>query len=142
MANLSLTKEELEERISRLEDDIERLSTTDSLTGLLTRVAFLAEIDKQIYFPASPTSQRPGTMIEVFIRDIPRITGTLGRHVGDYVMSALAARLNMMALPVNVKSRLSQDQFGILFPNISDPLAAMTTAKDILKALQAPVDWL
>ena len=142
MANLSLTKEELEERVSRLEEDIERLSTTDSLTGLLTRVAFLAEIDQQIYFPASPTSQRPGTMIEVFIRDIPRITGTLGRHVGDYVMSALAARLNMMALPVNVKSRLSQDQFGILFPNISDPLAAMTTAKDILKALQAPVDWL
>lgn len=142
MAKLSLTKEELEERVSRLEDDIERLSTTDSLTGLLTRVAFLAEIDQKIYFPASPTSQRPGTMIEVFIRDIPRITGTLGRHVGDYVMSALAARLNMMALPVNVKSRLSQDQFGILFPNINDPLAAMTTAKDILKALQAPVDWL
>ena len=142
MAKLSLTKEELEERVSRLEEDIERLSTTDRLTGLLTRAAFLAEIDQRIYFPTSPTSQRPGTMIEVLIRDIPRIAGTLGRHVGDYVISSLAARLNLMTLPNNVKGRLSQDQFAILFPHITDPLMAMTTAKDILKVLQAPVDWL
>ena len=142
MANLPLTREELEERVRTLEEDIERLSTTDSLTGMLTRAAFLAEVDRQIYVPINPAAQRPGTMIEVLVRDIPRITGTLGRHVGDYVISSIAARLNLMSLPDNVKGRLSQDQFAILFPYITDPLMAMKTAKDIIKALQAPVDWL
>jgi diguanylate cyclase (GGDEF)-like protein len=142
MANLPLTQEELQARVSELEADIERLSTTDSLTGLLTRAAFLAEANQRIYLPTNPGSHRPGTLIEVLVRDIPRITGTLGRHVGDYVISALTSRLNLMSLPDNVKGRLSQDQFAILFPNITDPLMAMTTAKEILEVLQEPVDWL
>src|SRR5665213_266394 len=142
MANLPSTLEELQARVSELEADIERLSTTDSLTGLLTRAAFLAEANQQIYLPTNPGSHRPGTLIEVLVRDIPRITGTLGRHVGDYVISALTSRLNLMSLPDNVKGRLSQDQFAILFPNITDPLMAMTTAKEILEVLQEPVDWL
>lgn len=142
MNNSLLTKEELEERVRRLEEDIERLSTHDSLTGLLTRAAFLHEIDAWLCHENQPGNQRSGTMIEILIRNVPRISGILGRHVGEYVISSLASRLNLMPLPKHFRGRLSQDQFGILLPSISDPLTAMTVAKDILKTLQAPVDWL
>ena len=142
MFNQTPTREQLQERVRRLEADIERLSTHDGLTGLFTRTAFLNEIDKRICRTDTAASKKGGTLIEVLIRNIPRITGTLGRHVGDYVISSLAARLNLMQLPDNVTGRLSQDQFGILLPTTDDPLSAMTVAKDILKSLQVPVDWL
>ncbi len=140
--NTDLTKDELLLRVRKLEQDIERLSTHDSLTGLFNRAALLSEIDKKLFFRGNPANSKRGTMIEVLIRNIPRISGTLGRHVSDYVIASLAARLNHMQLPEHVKGRLSQDQFGILLTEIDDPLAAMTVAKDIIKTLQVPVDWL
>ena len=142
MNNSLLTKQELHERVRRLEEDIERLSTHDSLTGLLTRSAFLQEIDQVLKTAAKAGTDNRGSMIEILIRNVPRISGLLGRHVGEYVISSLASRLNHMQLPDHIKGRLSQDQFGILLIDISDPLTAMTVAKDILKAMQAPVDWL
>ena len=142
MNNTLLTKDELLDRVGRLEADIERLSTHDSLTGLLTRSAFLREIDIRLGYQTSATASKSGVMIEILIRNVPRISGVLGRHVGEYVISSLASRLNHMQLPENITGRLSQDQFGILLPTLTDPLAAMTAAKAILKLLQAPVDWL
>lgn len=133
------TVEELQDRIGRLEADIAYLSTHDALTGLLSRIALLGELDTHYGRSGAPPK---GAMVEVAIRNMPRISGTLGRHVADYVIAALAARLNQMPLPASIRARLSHDQFGIFLPEMTDALQAMSITKAIVQNLSRPVDWL
>ena len=134
------TAEELQGHIAKLEADLERLSRCDQLTGLLNRVAFLSEVDEHLARPQAAI--RGGAMIEISVRGIPRISGTLGRHVADYVISALAARLNRMELPAHTSSRIDHSHFAILLHEVADPLEALSTTRDILTTLGQTVDWL
>ena len=124
---------------ARLEDDIARLLTIDVLTGLQNRTAFINKVDASLKLakPGSPQS----ALIEFGIAGLPRITGALGRHVGDYLIAALAARLLAAADPGTLCARLDNKSFALFVPAVQDALAALTMAKRILALLTAPVDW-
>ncbi len=135
-----LTKlEQVQLRNLQLERDVVHLVRHDQLTGLLNRSAFVHDVDKIIKNTEYATSK--GAMIEVHIRGLPRISGSLGRHVGDYAVSALAARLNLICAEFTLRCRLDYWSFAVFIPKIADPLEALTTAKRILEALSQPVDW-
>ena len=131
--------EQLRKHAAQLEKDIAHLIRHDQLTGLMNRSAFVSDVDRMI--TATDYSQTKGAMIEIGIRGIPRITGSLGRHVADYVISALAARLNRMREPETLCCRLDYWSFAIFIPKINDPLEALTTAKSFIETLNKPVDW-
>ena len=131
--------EQLRKHSAQLEKDIAHLVRHDQLTGLMNRGAFVSEVDR--IMSATDYSISKGAMIEIGIRGIPRIAGSLGRHVADYVISALAARLNMMRDPASLCCRLDYWNFAIFIPQINDPLEALTTAKNVIEALGKPVDW-
>ncbi len=134
------TTEELQAHIYRLEADIDHISRHDQLTGLLTRNAFTTLVDQHLN--AIENTTRKGALIEISLRGIPRITGTLGRHVSDYVIAALAARLNLLPLPKGAKARIDHSHFAILLPDLINPLDALTAAKELVAALASPVDWI
>jgi diguanylate cyclase (GGDEF)-like protein len=129
----------LQLRISRLEADIEHLSMHDHLTGLLTRAAFINAVDKAL--STEPVKKTKGALIEISLSGIPRISGTLGRHVSDYVISAIAARLNAMHLPTNFRSRLDHSHYAVFLPEIADALQTMTITKQIIADLSQSIDW-
>jgi diguanylate cyclase (GGDEF)-like protein len=129
------TPEQLQDRIRKLEADIEHMSRHDQLTGLLARTAFVTTLDTRADKCAN------GALIAIAVRGVPRIAGTLGRHVGDYVIAALAARLNAMLLPDAEKCRLDHNHYAIYLPKVSEPLEPLTIAKEIIAALSQPVDW-
>jgi diguanylate cyclase (GGDEF)-like protein len=131
--------EQLRKHNAQLEKDIAHLVRHDQLTGLMNRSSFVSEVDRII--AATDYTENKGAMIEIGIRGIPRIAGSLGRHVADYVISALAARLNTMREPNSLCCRLDYWSFAIFIPKINDPLEALTTAKQVIEALGKPVDW-
>ena len=131
------TPEQLQDRITKLEADIEHMSRHDQLTGLLARTAFVTVLDGIM----SSDSGSNGALIAIAVRGVPRISGTLGRHVGDYVIAALAARLNAMVLSGSLKCRLDHNHYAIYLPKISDPLEPLTIAKEIIGSLSQAVDW-
>ena len=131
--------EQLRKHAAQLERDVVHLVQHDQLTGLLNRSAFVTEVDKLLL--ASSTGKLNSAMIEIGIRGLPRITGSLGRHVGDYAISALAARLNMMTEPESLKCRLDYWSFAIFIPPIDDPLEALIIAKSVMENLGKPIDW-
>ena len=131
--------EQLRKHAVQLERDIAHLVRHDQLTGLMNRSAFVSDVDRII--SATDYSQTKGAMIEIGIRGIPRIAGSLGRHVADYVISALAARLNRTREPETLCCRLDYWNFAVFIPKISDPLEALTTAKSFIEVLNKPVDW-
>ncbi|MDE2444652.1 MAG: GGDEF domain-containing protein [Alphaproteobacteria bacterium] len=124
---------------AQLEKDIAHVIRHDQLTGLMNRTSFVTEVD-QIMSKADYSTTN-AAIIEIGISGIPRIAGSLGRHVADYVISALAARLNAIKDQNSLCCRLDYWSFAIFIPLIHDPLEALTTAKSVIEALSVPVDW-
>jgi diguanylate cyclase (GGDEF)-like protein len=130
---------QLRQQKARLEQDVARLLTMDQLTGLLNRSAFMNHVDA--HFKAAGSAPPRAAMIEFGLTGLPRISGALGRHVGDYILAALAARLHAAVDSNTLCCRLDYRSFAIFLPSIVDPLEAMTLAKKYLKVLCEPVDW-
>ena len=131
--------EQLRRQKARLEEDVSRLLTMDQLTGLLNRSAFMTRVDA--HFKAAGENAPLATMIEFGLTGLPRLAGSLGRHVGDYVVSALAARLHSFAETNTLCCRLDYRSFAVFIPVLTDPLEAMTRAKSFLNCLIEPIDW-
>jgi diguanylate cyclase (GGDEF)-like protein len=131
--------EQLRRHKLRLEEDVARLVNLDQLTGLLNRNAFMTKVDA--HFKAAGEFPPLAAMIEFGMRGLPRLAGSLGRHVGDYLVSALAARLNSTADRTSLICRLDHHSFALFIPNIADALEAMTIAKTCITSLSQPIDW-
>jgi diguanylate cyclase (GGDEF)-like protein len=131
--------EQLRKDKAQLERDIAHLIRHDQLTGLMSRSAFVHEVDQ--YLAAADHSKIKGAMIEIGMRGLTRIAGSLGRHVGDYAVAALAARLNMMRDADSRVCRLDYWSFAVFIPEVVDPLDALTKAKGFMEALRQSVDW-
>jgi diguanylate cyclase (GGDEF)-like protein len=129
----------LRQQKAQLELDIAHLLKHDQLTGLLNRAAFVHEVDAALANPGTPPEQ--AALIEIGIRGLPRISGSLGRHAGDYAVSALAARLHFSQHGRALTCRLDYWSFAIFIPKIGDPLDALTTAKKLIEILSQPIDW-
>jgi diguanylate cyclase (GGDEF)-like protein len=132
--------EQLRRQKKRLEEDVAHLLRVDQLTGLLNRASFMAKIDAHL--KAEGDTPKLGAIIEFGLTGLPRLAGALGRHVGDYVVSALAARLHAAAEAGSMVSRLDHRSFAIFYPTIADPLEAMTRAKAHLTKISEPIDWI
>ena len=137
--NIQQENIQLRRKIARLEEDLARMIAVDQLTGLLNRSSFIAKVDAQ--FAADGEDPPLSAMIEFSLSGLPRITGSLGRHVGDYLVSALAARLHAAIAPETLCCRLDYRSFAIFIPTIAEPLAAMAEAKACLAKLAEPIDW-
>jgi diguanylate cyclase (GGDEF)-like protein len=131
--------EDLRRQKARLEADVARILMTDQLTGLLNRAAFMSRVDA--HFKAAGRDAPLAAMFEIGLTGLPRLAGSLGRHVGDYVVSALAARLHSFVDSTTVCCRLDYRSFAVFIPSIVDPLQAMTFAKSCLTRLAEPIDW-
>jgi diguanylate cyclase (GGDEF)-like protein len=136
---LQAENEQLRRQKARLEEDVTRLLMVDQLTGLLNRSAFISRVDG--HFKRATENAPQAAMIEFGLTGLPRLTGALGRHVGDYLVSALAARLHAAAETSLLCCRLDYRSFAVFIPVIADPLEAMTRAKTLLTRLCEPIDW-
>jgi diguanylate cyclase (GGDEF)-like protein len=141
MTDISITElDELRRKIGALEKDVQHMITHDQLSGLKTRAAFLKGVEE--YLASVPDRSHQSAMIEIGIRGLPRITGALGRHVGDYVISSLAARLSTLVEENKLICRLDYWSFALFLPYVADALEALTFAKKIINALAEPIDWI
>jgi predicted signal transduction protein with EAL and GGDEF domain len=131
--------EALQVLCENLERDIVHLKRHDQLTGLLNRTEFMTEVEGMLIEMGSSGPQ--SAMLEIGVRGLPRISGSLGRHASDYIVSALASRLNQDPPPGGVCCRLDYWSFAVFLPVIADPLQAMSEAKRLIGKLTEPVDW-
>ena len=116
------------ERAERTEAELRYLADHDSLTGLLDRRRFRAELDQYVTFTARYGGR--GAVMIVDIDGLKRVNDSLGHHAGDNLIRQVAAVMRERVRASDVVARLSGDEFAVLRPQ-TDVEGAMQLAEDL-----------
>ncbi len=113
---------------------LERLATTDRLTGLPNRALWADHLNLAL----AASRRVPGSQIVVMSLDINQFkmyNDTLGRDVGDILLRDVASRLDSIIRESDSLARLGGDQFGVLLQPVND--ARMATERVITQILDS-----
>lgn len=112
------------------------LSTHDALTGLPGRVL----LDDRISVGIN-TAQRENKWLVLLLLDMDgfkKINDTLGRHVGDELIKAVAERLQGCVRRSDTVARTGGDEFALIMMGAGAPSIELT-AKKLLAAVHRPL---
>ncbi|CAH2781419.1 MAG: diguanylate cyclase/phosphodiesterase (GGDEF & EAL domains) with PAS/PAC sensor(s) [uncultured Paraburkholderia sp.] len=120
--------------VSRLNGQIVRLATTDTLTGLPNRSTLTDCIERAIQ---SARRQRSGFAILFMDLDgFKTINDSLGHSVGDEVLSAFAQRLLLCVRLSDTVAPLGGDEFVVLTENLSSRADVGALAEGVLDCMR------
>ncbi|MGC2854794.1 diguanylate cyclase [Novispirillum sp. DQ9] len=125
------------ERTAALEQanaELERLATTDPLTGTRNRRAFFDMAGREII-----RSERTGAPLCAVMLDIDHfkaVNDRYGHAGGDAVLRAVVARIGAEIRPVDILGRLGGEEFALVLPD-TDGDGAMLVAERLRQALAA-----
>lgn len=112
------------------------LARHDVLTGLPNRASFLLRQQQEIQL-----AQRTQTLLATLFLDLDRfkpVNDTLGHHVGDQLLMAVAERLCAAVRQQDVVSRFGGDEFVILLTNFLDIEVVTALAGKLIGILAQP----
>ena len=122
---------------TRRSADLERMATTDDLTGLANREYFHAMIGEKVQ--AAELDGEPFAVMLIDLDRFKEINDTLGHHYGDVLLSELGARLATHVGPSGLVARLGGDEFAVL-PGVrtTDPATLEKLAARMVACIQEP----
>jgi len=108
------------------EEQLSFLAYHDTLTRLPNRVLLLERLQQ-----AMLDAERVNRLVAVMFLDLDRfkvINDTLGHHVGDALLKAVAERLKSCVRPGDIIARLGGDEFTVVLANVAhvDDVARVT----------------
>jgi diguanylate cyclase (GGDEF)-like protein len=116
------------ERAERTETELRYLADHDSLTGLLDRRRFRAELDQHVSFSARYGGQ--GAVMVIDIDSLKAVNDSLGHHAGDNLIRQVAEVMRERVRGTDIVARLSGDEFAILMPQ-TDTEGALQLGEDL-----------
>ncbi|GIH12393.1 putative bifunctional diguanylate cyclase/phosphodiesterase [Rugosimonospora africana] len=109
----------------------------DPLTGLPNRRLFLERMNE--LFAATDRDRRVG-LCYLDLDDFKVVNDTLGHDLGDRLLAAIAARLEVAVSRLgHFVARIGGDEFVVLVSDSTDTEQVVGVARDVLAALEAPV---
>ncbi len=115
------------------EEVILRQATTDSLTNLPNRAAFMTRLQQSLFH-----AERNGERLAVMFIDIDNfklVNDQQGHAAGDHVLKVIANRLIKSVRKNDILGRLGGDEFIVALNDISDAQAPEQVARNILKEI-------
>ncbi len=120
--------EEALKKAVKTEAELRYLADHDSLTGLLDRRRFRAELDQYVSFTARYGGQ--GAVMIIDIDGLKGLNDTLGHHAGDNLIRHIAAIMRERVRTTDIVARLSGDEFAVLMPQ-TDTEGALQLGEDL-----------
>lgn len=133
---LSRTLYRIALRREQFEQELQRLATTDPLTGIHNRRSFDTHLGAAIA-RSSRTDKRLGVAL-LDIDKFKEINDTLGHGAGDEVLIELCKRLAAAVRQTDVVARLAGDEFVIIFENLAASSEAIRLGEKIGYAMREP----
>ncbi len=115
-----------------LREEVERLATTDPLTGLPNRRSFLETLRGEL--DRSNRYGRPFAVVMLDLDHFKRVNDDYGHTAGDEVLKTLADVLRPAIRRTDVLARIGGEEFAILFPE-----ATLRQAADACERLRLAV---
>lgn len=117
----------------RMQQELERLSVTDALTGLYNRRYFDQKLNDE--FALAKRYGRPLSVMLFDVDHFKRFNDTYGHDQGDRVLQALAGVLKSMRT-IDIPCRYGGEEFAVVLPNT--PVDnAVYAAERLRKAVEA-----
>jgi diguanylate cyclase (GGDEF)-like protein len=115
-------------KAEKTEADLRYLADHDSLTGLLNRRSFRAELDHYVSFTARYGGQ--GAVMVIDIDGLKEVNDRLGHQPGDNLIRRVAKLLRERVRVTDLVARLSGDEFAVLMPQ-TDVEGALQLGEDL-----------
>ncbi len=133
---ICISKEITERKI--MEDQLAHMAQYDVLTDLPNRTLFSDRLQHAI-----AQAKRDKTRIALIFIDLDKfkpVNDTLGHHVGDLLLKAVAQRIQSCMRESDTVGRLGGDEFVVLLPTIQDEQDALVVAEKIRAALNQAIE--
>jgi diguanylate cyclase (GGDEF)-like protein/PAS domain S-box-containing protein len=125
----------------KVEDDLRRTieasyhqANHDMLTGLANRASFNDRLKEALAY-----ARRDGHLVALLLLDLDRfksINDTLGHHVGDLLLQAVATRIKSHVRATDLVVRLGGDEFVVIQTHLAEPDAAAVLAAKLVEDLR------
>jgi diguanylate cyclase (GGDEF)-like protein/PAS domain S-box-containing protein len=115
---------------------IHHLAHHDALTNLPNRVLFQERLRSALL-----QAKRVGHGVALMFLDLDKfkdINDTLGHHVGDLLLKAVAKRLQRCVRETDTVARLGGDEFAIILTNLDGPEGAIGVADSVIASVADP----
>lgn len=115
-------------RAERTEAKLRYIADHDSLTDLLDRRRFRAELDQYVSFSARYGGQ--GAVMIIDIDGLKGVNDSYGHHAGNNLIRRIASIMRERVRTTDIVARLSGDEFAVLMPQ-SDTAGALQLGEDL-----------
>ena len=112
---------------ARTHCELQRLATTDDLTGLANRRFFIEALEREV-----ATAARYGSPLSILLLDLDNfkaINDTYGHSAGDQALADVANALAQELRTPDLVARLGGDEFAVLLPQTAAAAAAALGAR-------------
>jgi diguanylate cyclase (GGDEF)-like protein len=112
---------------ARTRCELERLATTDELTGLANRRQFLLQLQREL-----ASAIRYGSPLSLLLLDLDNfklINDTYGHSAGDHALQLVAGKLEGCLRAPDLVARLGGDEFGVLLPRTTAAAAEVLASR-------------
>ena len=123
-------------RLEVANEKVLELAETDLLTNLANRRAFHDRL--ALAFAASKRGANAFAVLYLDLDDFKAINDTLGHATGDALLQEAVKRLKASVRETDLVARFGGDEFAILQTDVTDPAAAGSLAKKIIRSLADP----
>lgn len=125
----------LTRRLVAQASELERLARLDPTTGLLSRGAFLAALDREL------ATKRPLALVLVDLDHFKEVNDGDGHAAGDVLLRTVAARMREVLRGGDRIGRLDGDAFACLLPEVAGARPLETVVNRLRAALHEPVPF-
>src|SRR5579862_2107755 len=122
----------------RRAEELQRMATTDELTGLANRERFHAAVEEKL--DSAIRTKSPFAVMLIDLDHFKEINDTLGHHYGDVLLRDLGPRLAACAGEGGLVARLGGDEFAVLTATRTDDEQELYgIAEELIARVQEPL---